>query len=51
VRTITIRGAILVKKNIPENVSFQGYFTEVSFDTPEGNQPSYLKNGYFFKIL
>jgi hypothetical protein len=48
VRTITIRGAILVKKrkrkNIPENVSFQGYFTEVSFNTLEGNQLSNFKN-------
>ena len=26
------------KKNIPENVSFQGYFIEVSFGTLEGNQ-------------
>ena len=53
VRTITIRVAILVKmiKNIPENVSFQGYFTAVSFDTPEGKQLSHSKNGYFFKIL
>ena len=42
VRIITIRGAITVKiKNvIPENASVQGYFTEVSFDTSEGNQLS-----------
>ena len=34
VRTITIRGEILVKIKIviPENASFQGYFTEVGFD-------------------
>jgi hypothetical protein len=53
VRTITIRGAILVKiKNVmPENASFQGYFTEVSSDTSEGNQLSYFQNSYFFKIL
>ena len=52
-RTITIRGALLVKmKNfIAENASFQGYFTEVCFDTSEGNQLSYFRNGYFFKIL
>ena len=40
-RTISIREAILVKiekKHIPEYASFQGYFTEVNFDTPEGNQ-------------
>jgi hypothetical protein len=39
VRTITIRGAILVKIEnfIPENASFQGYFTEVSFDNSEEN--------------
>ena len=35
-----IREAILVKiENImPENASFQGYFTKLSFDTSEGNQ-------------
>ena len=53
VRTITIRGEILVKiKNvISENASFQGYFTEVNFYISEGNQLSYFQNGYFFKIL
>ena len=54
VRTISItRGAILVKiKNVmPVNASFQGYFTKVSFDSPEGYQPSYFQNSYFFKIL
>ena len=42
--------AILVKnKNLmPENVSFQGCFTKVSFVTSEGNQMSYFQNGYFF---
>jgi hypothetical protein len=44
VRTITIRGAILVKirKFVHENASFQGYFTEVSFDYSEGNQLSFF---------
>ena len=53
VRIITIREAILVKmKNfIAENASFQGYFTEVCFDTSKGNQLSYFQNGNFFKIL
>ena len=53
VRTITIRGAILVKKKnfIVENASFQGYLTEVCFDTYKGKQLSYFQNGYFFKIL
>ena len=53
VGTITIRGAILVeiKNFISENAYFQGYFTEVSFYTSEGNQLSYFQNGYFFKIL
>ena len=37
------------KKIILENISFHGYFTEVNFDTPEGNQLSQFKNGYFFK--
>ena len=27
-----------------ENALFQGYFTEVSFDTSEGNQLSYFQN-------
>ena len=36
---------------MPENALFQGYFTEVGFDTPEGNQLSHFQNGYFFKIL
>ena len=43
--------AILVKIKIPEKNNFQGYFAEVSFDTPEGNQLSHFKNSYFFKIL
>jgi hypothetical protein len=53
VRTITIRGAILVKIKIfnAENASFQGYFTEVFFDPTKGNWLSYFQNGYFFKIL
>ena len=34
-----------------ENPSFQGYFTEVSFDTSVGNQLSYFQNGYFSKNL
>jgi hypothetical protein len=35
VRTINIRGAILLRKEkkIPGHASFQGYFTEVCFDT------------------
>ena len=35
VRTITFRGAILVKIEnfMRENASFDGYFTKVSFDT------------------
>ena len=33
------------------NALFQGYFTEVSFDTSERNQLSHFQNGYFFKIL
>ena len=36
---------------MPENASFQGYFTEVSFDTSEENQLSFLQNGYFFKSV
>ena len=40
-----------IKIIIPENASFQGYFTEVSFDISEENQLSYFQNGYFFKIL
>ena len=31
---------------MPENASFQGYFTEVSFDTSEENQLSFLQNSY-----
>ena len=52
-RIITIRVAILMKIEnfMPENASFQGYFTEVDFDTSEGNQLSYFQNGHFFKIL
>ena len=34
-----------------ENASFQGYFTEVSFDTSEENQLSFLQNGYFLKVF
>jgi hypothetical protein len=43
-RTKTIRGAILVKIEnfLLENASFQGYFTEVSFDTSEENQLSFF---------
>ena len=53
VRTIIIIGVILVKirKFIPENASYQRYFTEVSFDTSEGNQLSFFQNDHFFKIL
>ena len=40
-----------IKKVIPENASFQVYFTEVSLTTSEGNQLSYFQNGYFFKIF
>ena len=36
---------------MPENASFQGYFTEVSFDTSEENQLSFFQNGYIFKSL
>ena len=48
VRTIIIIGVILVKirKFIPENASYQRYFTEVSFDTSEGNQLSFFQNDY-----
>ena len=35
----------------PENASFQGYIAEVSFETLEENQLSYVQNGYFDKIL
>ena len=34
-----------------ENALFQGYFTEVTFDTSEGNQISYFQNGYFSKFF
>jgi hypothetical protein len=34
-----------------ENAPFQGYNTEVTFDTSEENQLSNFQNGYFFKIL
>ena len=47
VRIITIRGQYLFF--IYENASFQGYFTEVSFDTSEENQLSYFQNAYFFQ--
>ena len=43
-------GAILVKINFC-HAWFQGYFTEVGFDTSEENQLSYFQNGCFFKIL
>ena len=36
---------------MPENASFQGYFAEVSFETLEENQMSYVQKGYFDKIL
>jgi hypothetical protein len=53
VRTITIIGQYGQKSIfvMPENASFQGYFTEVSLDTSEENQLSFLQNGYFFKSL
>ena len=35
---------------MPENASFQGYFTKVSFDTSEENQLSFLQNGYFLSL-
>ena len=51
--TITITGQYL--RNfvffMPENASFQGCFTEVSFATSEGNQLSYFQNGYLKKIF
>ena len=34
-----------------KDASFQGYFTEVSFDTSVENQVSFLQNGCFFKSL
>jgi hypothetical protein len=40
-----------IRKFIPENASFQGYFTKVSFDTSEENQLSLFQNDYFSKIL
>ena len=45
-RTKTIRGAILVKIEhfYAWNASFQGYFTEVSFDASEENQLSFCQN-------
>ena len=36
---------------MPENASFQGYFPDMSFDTSEENQLSFLRNNYFFKSL
>ena len=36
---------------MPENASSQGYFAEVSFETLEENQLSYVQNGYFDRIL
>ena len=42
---------VKIKFSMPENASFQGYFTEVSFDTSEGNQLSYFQNGYLKKIF
>ena len=43
-RTITIRGAILVKIETisTENASIQAYFIEVSFDNSEENQLSFF---------
>ena len=35
-----------IKNVIPENASFQGYFTKVSFKTSEWNQLSYFQNDY-----
>jgi hypothetical protein len=40
-----------MKNAMLENASFQAYFTEVSFDTSEGNQLSYFLNSYFSQIL
>ena len=40
-----------IKNVMLENASFQGYFTEVSFEILEGNQLLYFENRYFFKIL
>ena len=40
---------VKIKFYMLENASFQGYFTEVSFDTSEGNQLSYFQNGYLKK--
>jgi hypothetical protein len=40
-----------IKNVLPENALFQGCFTEVSFATSEGNQLSYLPNGYFKKNI
>ena len=53
VRAITIRGAILIKirKFIPENGLFQGYFTKISFDTSEENKLSFFQNYYFSKFF
>ena len=42
---------VKIRKFIPENASFQGYFTEVSFDNSEENLLSFFQNDYFFKIL
>mgnify|MGYP001252376845 CR=1 FL=1 len=53
VRTIIIIGVILVKirKFIPENASFWGYFTKVSFDNSEENLQSFYKNDNFSKFF
>jgi hypothetical protein len=34
-----------------ENALFQGYFTEVNFDTSEGNQLSYFQKSSFSKKI
>ena len=47
VRKITIRGSVLVKI---KKGTFRG-ISQVSIDTPEGNQLSHFKNGYFSKNL
>ena len=36
---------------MPQNASFQGYFTEVSFDTSEENQLSVFQMAIFSKFL
>ena len=51
INSILVADAEEYKNFIAENASFQGYFTKVRFDSSEGNQLSYIQNGYFFKIL